>query len=562
MQGVCQDITDRKLAEEALRDSEVRARRALVEQMLAGVVECDSTGMFKMVNQRFCEITGYTEAELLGMGPADILHPDDTERVLDLKRRLMESGKSFVTEQRFVRKDGSEVWINSHAAPVRNARGEIERAVAVAIDITDRKLAEREREQLLKQEKAARAEAQAANQSKDEFLTVVSHELRSPLNSILGYARLLRTRSADPSQIKQTVEIIERNGRMQLQLIEDLLDTARIISGKLKLEVQPVALMGVITAALEAVRPAAQATGIEMVSDIDPRVGQITGDAGRLQQVVWNLLSNAIKFTPRSGRVELRMESFDNQVRITVSDTGKGIEPEFMPFVFDRFRQSDSSSARRFGGLGLGLSLVKQLVELHGGTVEASSEGPGLGAIFTVTLPQSAAQIGGVAPQQPRAVAQREVRMEGAIPLDEVPSLAGVCVLVVDDQEEARQLLKETLGECGAQVTAVSSGVEALAVLADPPEGERPSVLILDINMPGEDGYKALERVRALEAERGVLQSDQIPAIALTALGRSEDRLKALAAGFRMHVAKPVEPAELAMVIASLSDRLAVGRSL
>ena len=562
MQGVCQDITDRKLAEEALRDSEVRARRALVEQMLAGVVECDATGMFKMVNQRFCEITGYTEAELLQMGPADILHPDDTERVLDLKRRLMESGKSFVTEQRFVRKDGSEVWINSHAAPVRNARGEIERAVAVVIDITDRKRAEREREQLLKQEKAARAEAQAANQSKDEFLTVVSHELRSPLNSILGYARLLRTRSADPSQIKQTVEIIERNGRMQLQLIEDLLDTARIISGKLKLDVQPVTLLGVITAALEAVRPAAQAKGIDMISDIDPRAGQITGDAGRLQQVVWNLLSNAIKFTPRSGRVELRMESADNQVRITVSDTGKGIEPEFMPFVFDRFRQSDSSSSRRFGGLGLGLSLVKQLVELHGGTVEAASDGPSCGATFSVTLPQSAAQTGVVAQQQPRAVAQREVRMEGAIPLDEVPSLAGVCVLVVDDQEEARQLLKETLGECGAQVTAVSSGVEALAVLADPPEGERPSVLILDINMPGEDGYKALERVRALEAERGVLQSEQIPAIALTALGRSEDRLKALAAGFRMHVAKPVEPAELAMVIASLSDRLAVGRSL
>lgn len=562
IQGVCQDITDRKLAEETLRESEERARRALVEQMLAGVVECDATGMFKMVNQRFCDITGYTEAELLEMGPADILHPDDIQRILGLKGRLMETGESFVAEQRFVRKDGSEVWINSHAAPVRNAQGAIVRAVAVVIDITDRKSAESEREQLLKQEKAARAEAQAANQSKDEFLTVVSHELRSPLNSILGYARLLRTRSGDQSQIKQTVEIIERNGRMQLQLIEDLLDTARIISGKLKLEVQPVALIGVVTAALEAVRPAAQAKGIEMVYDIDPFAGQITGDAGRLQQVVWNLLSNAIKFTPRSGRVELRMEKVDSQVRITVSDTGKGIEPDFLPFVFDRFRQSDSSSARRFGGLGLGLSLVKQLVELHGGTVEAASDGPSRGATFTVTLPQTSAQTGAVAPQQPRAVAQREVKMEGAIPLDEVPSLAGVRVLVVDDQEEARLLLTETLGECGANVTAVSSGVEALAILADPPEGERPSVLILDINMPGEDGYKALERVRALEAERGVLQSDQIPAIALTALGRSEDRLKALAAGFRMHVAKPVEPAELAMVIASLSDRLAVGRSL
>jgi PAS domain S-box-containing protein len=562
MQGVCQDITERKLAEEALRESEGRARRTLVRQMLAGVAECDADGKFTMVNQRFCEITGYTEAELLEIGPGDILHLDDLQRILELKRRLLESGDNFVTEQRFVRKDGSEVWVNSHVAPVRNAQGEVEKAVAVMIDITDRKRAESDREQLLKQEKAARAEAQAANQSKDEFLTVVSHELRSPLNSILGYARLLRTRPADAAQIKQTVEIIERNGRMQLQLIEDLLDTARIISGKLKLEVQPAPLVGVVTAAIEAVRPAAQAKGIELLSDIDPLVDQITGDPGRLQQVVWNLLSNAIKFTPRSGRVELRMERVDHHVRITVSDTGKGIEPEFLPFVFDRFRQSDTSSARRFGGLGLGLSLVKQLVELHGGTVEASSDGPGCGATFTVTLPQCFAQSAPVPPQQPRAVAQREVRTEGAIPLDEVPSLAGVRVLVVDDHEEARQLLTETLSECGAQVTAVSSGVEALAILADPPEGERPSVLTLDINMPEEDGYKVLGRVRALEAERGVAPSDQIPAIALTALGRSEDRLRALAAGFRMHVAKPVEPAELAMVIASLADRVAAGRSL
>src|SRR5262245_16864235 len=393
MQGVCQDITDRKWAEEALRESEKRARRTLVEQMLAGVVECAADGKFKMVNQRFCEITGYTEAELLEMGPADILHPDDAERVLELKRRLLETSESFVIEHRFLREDGSEAWVNNHVAPVRDAQGKVEKAVAVLIDITDRKRAEREREQFLKQEKAARAEAQAANQSKDEFLAMVSHELRSPLNSILGYARLLRADAADMSQTKQTLEIIERNGRMQLQLIEDLLDTARIISGKLKLEVQPVTLVSVITAALEVVRPAAQAKDIALIPDLDPIAGQVTGDPDRLQQVIWNLLSNAIKFTPRSGRVELRMESvegLDNHVRVTVSDTGKGIEPEFMPFVFDRFRQSDSSSARRFGGLGLGLSLVKQLVELHGGTVEAASEGPGRGSTFTVTLPQRA----------------------------------------------------------------------------------------------------------------------------------------------------------------------------
>jgi PAS domain S-box-containing protein len=558
LQGVCQDITDRKLAEEALRESEERARRTLVEQMLAGVIEGDEDGKFVMVNQRFCDITGYTQAELLGMRVLSITHPEDLPRCAELYQRLLETGESFVMEKRYIRKDGAEIWVNTNVSPVYNAQGKIENAVAIVIDVTDRRRAEREREQLLKQEKAARAEAQAANQSKDEFLTVVSHELRSPLNSILGYARLLRTRPSDEAQIKQTLEIIERNGRMQLQLIEDLLDSARIISGKLKLEVQPVALVTVVTAALEAVRPAAQAKSIEMVSDMSPLAGHITGDAGRLQQVVWNLLSNAIKFTPQSGRVELRVESVNHHVRITVSDTGKGIEPDFLPFVFDRFRQADSSSARRHGGLGLGLSLVKQLVELHGGTAEAASDGPGLGATFTVTLPQSSS----FAAQQPRAVAQREVRMEGAIPLDEVPSLAGVRVLVVDDQEEARQLLTETLSECGANVTAVSSGVEALAIIADPPEGESPSVLILDINMPGEDGYKALERVRALEAERGVAQSDQIPAIALTALGRSEDRLKALAAGFRMHVAKPVEPAELAMVIASLADRLAASRSL
>jgi PAS domain S-box-containing protein len=551
----------RKRVEKALRESEEHARRALVEQMLAGIAEFDASGKFALVNQRFCDITGYTEAELLEIGLIAILHPDDLPLSVELNRRLVESGESFATEKRFRRKDGSEVWVNSHVSPVRSARGKIEKAVAIVIDITDRKRAEREREQFLKQEKAARAEAQAANQSKDEFLALVSHELRSPLNSILGYARLLRAGAADVSQTRQTVEIIERNGRIQLQLIEDLLDTAGIISGKLKLEVQPVALASVITAALDVVRPAAQAKDIDLIPDLDPHAGQVTGDPNRLQQVVWNLLSNAIKFTPRSGRVELRMEralGLDDHVRVTVSDTGKGIEPEFLPYVFDRFRQSDSSSARRYGGLGLGLSLVKQLVELHGGTVEAASDGPGRGASFTVTLPQRAAQTETYTAKQPRAVAAREVRTEVAIPLDQVPSLTGVRVLVVDDQEEARALLRATLGECGAQVTAVSSGVEALAILADPPDGERPDVLILDINMPDEDGYKVLKRVRALEADRGV---SRIPAVALTALGRSEDRLKAFAAGFRMHVAKPVEPAELAVVIASLVERLSIGRS-
>jgi PAS domain S-box-containing protein len=560
-----QDITERKLAEEALRESEERARRALVEQMLAGVAECDPDGKFVLVNQRYCDITGYGEAELLSMRLVDILHPDDLLRVTELNRRLVEAGEGFITEKRFRRKDGAEVWVNSHVSPVRNAQGAIDKRVSVVIDVTDRKRVEREREQLLKQEKAARAEAQAANQSKDEFLTLISHELRSPLNSILGYARLLGAGAGagamDAAQIKHMVGIIENSGKMQLQLIEDLLDIARIIRGKIKLELRPVELASLITAALDVARPAAKAKDIELIPDLDLRVGQIMGDPERLSQIIWNLLSNAIKFTPRSGRVELRMETMDHHVRIRISDTGKGIEPEFMPFIFDRFRQSDSSSARRFGGLGLGLSLAKQLVELHGGTIEAASDGPGLGATFTLTLPQNFTQIETVTEPQAIAAAAIEVKTEDAIPFDHVPSLAGSRVLVVDDQEEARTLLMAILGGHGAQVTAVSSGDEALAVLTDPPDGDPPDVLILDIAMPDENGYQVLERVRAFEVECGIPPLMQIPAIALTAHARAEDRLKALAAGFRMHVAKPVEPAELAMVIATLTKRVSVGSS-
>ena len=308
-----------------------------------------------------------------------------------------------------------------------------------------------------------------------------------------------------------------------------------------------------LEAALDTVRSAAEAKGVTLVADFGPLPEQVLGDSTRLQQVVWNLLTNAVKFTPEGGRVELRMEGDADNVRIRVSDTGKGIEPEFLPFVFDRFRQADSSSARRYGGLGLGLSIVKHLVELHGGTITAASEGVGRGATFTVTLPRR--QLEFIEPPAP-AVAPREVRTEGAITTDQAVSLEGVSVLVVDDQEDARELLIQTLSEYGAQVTAVSSGAEALAFLSNPPGGKRPDALILDIAMPDEDGYSgAQESARA--GSRAGRRSGSIPAIALTAYGRSEDRLRALQAGFHMHVAKPVEPAELAVVIASLTTRRA-----
>jgi len=400
-------------------------------------------------------------------------------------------------------------------------------------------------------EQAARATAEAANRSKDEFLTMVSHELRSPLNAILGYTRMLRSGMVEGDSINKIIAIVERNAEAQLQIIEDLLDSACIVTGKLRIEIFPVDLAPVLKAALDTVRAAAEAKGVMLVADFGPGPEVVAGDPARLRQVVWNLLSNGVKFTPEGGRVELQMKSDANRIRIKVSDTGRGIEPEFLPFVFDLFRQADSSSTRRYGGLGLGLSLVKHLVELHGGTITAASEGAGCGATFIVTLPRRHPESIALP-----AVASSEACMGGAIILGEALSLEGVSVLVVDDQEEARLFLTQALGGYGAQVTAASSGAEALALLSDPLSGKWPDALILDIAMPSEDGYTVLKKVRALEAARGDA-ADRIPAIALTVYGQSEDRLRALKEGFHMYVAKPVEPAELAVIIASVTTRRA-----
>jgi signal transduction histidine kinase/ActR/RegA family two-component response regulator len=412
-----------------------------------------------------------------------------------------------------------------------------------AADLIERKQVEAERERLLEQEQLLRQTAEAHNRAKDEFLSVVSHELRGPLNSILGYTRLTRANPHNAELVARYAEIIERNAKTQQQMTEDLLDTARIISGKLKLEPAPADLRLVLEDALTVVQLAAEAKQIELAAPLGDEPVEIVGDAMRLQQVVWNLLQNAIKFTPAGGRVELRLERDDKQARIVVSDTGKGIKPEFLPHIFDRFSQSDMSQTRRHGGLGLGLALVKQLVELHGGTIEAASAGAG--ATFTVTLPLRAPQV--AAQKPPRAIAE-VVSGQEAIPFADLPRLDGVRVLVVDDQEEARLLVAAALGQQGAAVTAVASGAEALALL----DRTTFDALILDIAMPDEDGYTVLKKVRALEAERDA-EAGHIPAVALTAYGRSEDRLRTLQAGFLLHVAKPVELPELVMVIASLT---------
>jgi PAS domain S-box-containing protein len=396
-----------------------------------------------------------------------------------------------------------------------------------------------EQARLYEVELQARQQAEEANHMKDEFLALVSHELRSPLNAMLGYAALLRHGRLDAQKAKQAVDVIERSGKAQAQLIDDLLDTARIISGKLRLDLGPVDLVSVIEQAVQTIQPAAGAKEISIVANLPSEIVQITGDPARLQQVVWNLLSNAVKFTPQKGHVEVRLDRIDPHICIIVSDTGKGISPDFMPYIFDRFRQSDASSARRYGGLGLGLALVKYLVELHGGTIEAASAGEGQGATFNVTLPVRAV----TTPLEEAGGAPVTIKSSG--------ELMGVRALVVDDEDDARELLELTLTQYGADVVAVSSSAEAYTLITATPPQERPDVMVSDIGMPDEDGCSLMRRVREWERERDFYT----PAVALTAYGRTEDRVRALKAGFQTHIAKPVDPTELAIVIESLIRR-------
>ena len=398
--------------------------------------------------------------------------------------------------------------------------------------------AERRAARLLREE--AR-EAARASAMKDEFLATLSHELRTPLNAILGWSQMLRVPTMSEADRHQGLEVIERNTRAQARLIDDLLDMSRITSGKLRLEIQPVMPAAVVEGALETVRAAAEARGIRLTSALDPTVGPVVGDPHRLQQVVWNLLSNAIKFTGRNGRVQVRVARVDSHVEITVADTGSGIAAEFLPHVFDRFRQADASSTRGAGGLGLGLAIVKQLVELHGGAVRAASPGTGGGATFSVELPLMA--IHGEPSEERLPPVPRRFPSVEFKQLD----LRGVKVVVVDDEVDARDLIARVLGECHAEVSAAGTAAEALAVI----EAERPHVLVSDVGMPGVDGYQLLRLVRELGHARG----GGVPAIALTALARTEDRTRALHAGFLVHVAKPVEPAELVAAVAAVMGR-------
>ena len=529
------DISDQKQAE-------VTSSRlaAIVESSDDAIVSKDLTGTILSWNSAAERMFGYPAAEAVGRHitliiPAERHHEEDTVLA---RIRSGQSVDHFETVR--VHKDGRTVEVSLTVSPIRGAGGEIVGASKIARDISIRKRIDRERLEFLAREQAARAAAEAANRAKDDFLTTLSHELRTPLNAVYGWAAMLRTGQVDETTATRAIDSIMRNANAQVQLIDDMLDVSRIASGKLRLELQRVELGAVIDAAADAVRPAALAKGVRLDVLREPNTVPITGDPNRLQQVVWNLLSNAVKFTPREGHVQARLRRADSHLEIVVTDTGGGITADFLPYVFERFRQGDGSSTRVHGGLGLGLTLVKHLVELHGGAVSAESPGLGQGATFTVKLPVSVALVPvGVTEPPPSSLAP--------LPVASLVRLDGVRVLVVDDDLDGLTLVTEVLRRVGATVEASRSAAQGFERFVAAP----PDVLISDIEMPGEDGYALMRRIRALDPTRG----GRVPAIALTAYGRREDRLHAITAGFSMHVPKPVDPAELVTLVESLALR-------
>ncbi|MEH1863726.1 MAG: PAS domain-containing protein [Nostoc sp.] len=530
MLGNVQDITDRKQVEEELRQSEERYRY-LAEAIPQLVWTCNASGSCDYANQRLCGYTGLSFEEILGRGWLSAVHPDDRQAAQSMWNNAVDRGSSYRHEYRFKRAaDRSYRWHLVLGLPLKDQQGHVMKWFGTCTDIHDQKELEVERNRLLVQEQAARAEAERANRIKDEFLAILSHELRSPLNPILGWTKLLQTRKFSETKTAEALATIERNAKLQTQLIDDLLDVAKILRGKLSIDAIPVNLAFVIESAIDTVRTAAVAKSITL-HPVLPNIGQVSGDSNRLQQIVWNLLSNAIKFTPNGGRVEIRLEQVDEQAHIIVRDNGKGINHEFLPHIFESFRQEDVSVTRKYGGLGLGLAIVRQLVEAHGGTITADSPGEGLGATFRVQLPL--------------LNLQPEINQPDELPQPAL-ELTGIRVLTVDDDADARELLTVLLTEYGAKVLTVGSAAEVLANL----ESFQPDVLVSDIGMPEVDGYSLIQQIRTLRPEKG----GEIPAIALTAYARVEDSQRAITSGYQRHVTKPLDPEELVQAVVSLAQ--------
>jgi PAS domain S-box-containing protein len=547
---IFRDITERYRAEKALRESEAESerQRRIYEAILNNTPDLayvfDSSHRYTYANDGLLKMWGRTWDEAVGKTCLELgyepWHAEMHDREID---QVIATGQPIRGEVPFTGTLGRRIY-DYIFVPVFGANGEVEAVAGTTRDVTDRKLTEADREVILASERSARAEAERASTIKEEFLAMLSHELRTPLNAIVGWTQILRNKPPTAQTLDQGLSVIDRNARMQTQLIADLLDMSRIISGKMRLEMERLEFPVIIEAALDAVRPAADAKDIAIHSALDPITEVVNGDPMRLQQVVWNLLSNAVKFTPRGGQVRVTLARADSHVEISVSDTGKGIKPEFLPYVFERFRQADNTAAREHGGLGLGLAIVKQLVEVHGGSVHAKSDGEERGSTFTVHLPMTSESVTSTGRLRRQAVAARAASVPG-----QPPDLASVTVLVVDDEFDARDLIRRVLEECGAQVVLARSADDAFAVL----EQTRPDVILSDIGMPGRDGYAFMNALR-----RG---GSTIPAAALTAFARSEDRARALQAGYQSHVAKPLEPAELLATVAALVHKTTARQS-
>ena len=560
---IARDITEQKQARRALDEASTRLKLALDAARLGDWSWDARTDLTTMSE---------TAANLFGIPPgptmtwiemSELLHPDDRERAKQAVEDALANHTDYDIEYRVVRHDNTETWVSSKGRGIYAEDGTVVGMLGFLQDISIRKKnedtlrqqaealltlnetaqkARADAEQAAAQNERLYRQAEESSRLKEEFLATISHELRTPLSAILGWARMLRMGQLSPENSAKALDTIERNARAQSQLVDDLLDVSRIVTGKLRMDVRPADPNAFIDAAVEAVKPAADAKGVRVLKVVDTGAISIPGDPVRLQQVVWNLLSNAIKFTPRGGRVQIYSQRVNSHLEIIVSDSGQGISPDFLPHVFDRFRQADQKTSRQHGGMGLGLAIVRHLVEMHGGSVRASSEGEGKGATFTVMLP--------IAPvyQVDSSGSRVHPAARDLLPANDITErLDDLTILVVDDEADTRELLKEGLEYCGAKVRVAGSAAEALDEL----EKELPDIVISDIGMPGSDGYDLIRAIRGLPVAKG----GKIAAIALTAYTRIEDRLQALRAGYDMHVPKPVELAELVAVAVSVVRR-------
>jgi PAS domain S-box-containing protein len=544
------DVTQRHL-------SEITSRQlaAIVASSDDAIIGKDLNGVITSWNYGAERIFGYTAEEMIGTSIMRLIPPDRRAEEEEILSRIRRGERFEHFETVRLAKDGRQLNVSVTVSPIKDSAGHVVGASKVARDITERKKAEaalqkaaaeaeeaaRERLRLLDSEREARSQAERASRLKDEFLATLSHELRTPLNAVVGWAHILRSGKLHIDEVREGLNTIERNARAQAQIIADLLDMSRIVSGKIKLEIRKMDLLTVLNESIETIRASADAKEIRLQSIVDPSARTIRGDPDRLQQVFWNLLINAIKFTPNGGEVQVLVKRVNSYVEVCIIDTGEGIAAEFLPYVFDRFHQGDASITRRHSGLGLGLAIVKQLVELHGGSIRVKSAGIGKGATFTLQLPLTANY----------SELQEESGHLQTTPQENLSfpdvSLANVHVLVVDDDVDARELVKRMLEIAGATVSMASSASEAMQRILT----ARPDVLVCDLGMPDEDGFSLIRKLRVLEES----QRSALPAVALTAYARSEDRTRAIRSGFQNHLAKPVEPAELLAVVSGLAAR-------